>query len=110
MSVVPNPALAVCVHAAARGDVQAFDQLIAQVQQQLFRWALSFAKDIDDAEDIVQESSVRLYHGLSQYRGDGDVNAWLYQIVRSVGLARHRTDARRERLVRIELPHAADDV
>ena len=82
----------------ALNDVNAFNQFIATVQARMFRWALTFATDIDDAEDIVQESSVLVYQRFHQFRGESDVQAWLYQIVRRVGLARARRGARRHRL------------
>ena len=107
MTATPEPAGVARSDDSVRGlgartidarDDDAFNQLIASVQSCMFRWALTFATDIDDAEDIVQESSVLLYRRFHQFRSDGDVHAWLYQIVRRVGLARARRGARRNRL------------
>lgn len=82
----------------AGDDADAFNKLVIRVQPQLFRWALTFSTDVDDADDIVQESCVRIYQRFHQFRGEGDLSAWLYQIVRRVGLERVRRGARRHRL------------
>src|SRR2546423_2183263 len=67
---------------ASAGDDSAFTALVARFQPAVFRWALMFAADPDEAEDITQEVFVRTHRQLGQYRSDGSLESWLYRITR----------------------------
>ena len=83
---------------AAAGDDSAFTTLVTRYQPAVFRWALVFARDPDEAEDVAQEAFVRAHRQLSQYRSDGSLEAWLYAITRRVAYQTLRTRKRRSRL------------
>jgi len=83
---------------AAAGDDSAFTTLVTRYQPAVFRWALVFARDPDEAEDIAQEVFVRAHRQLSQYRSDGSLDAWLYAITRRAANQMRRTQKRRSRL------------
>src|SRR4029079_717 len=52
---------------ASAGDDSAFTPLVTRFQPAGFRWALIFAQDADEAEDITQEVFVRAHRQLGQY-------------------------------------------
>jgi RNA polymerase sigma factor (sigma-70 family) len=83
---------------ASSGDDSAFTTLVTRFQPAVFRWALIFASDPDEAEDITQEVFVRTYRELGQYRSDGPLDAWLYRITRRAATQMRRTRKRRGRL------------
>lgn len=83
---------------ASSGDDSAFTTLVTRFQPAVFRWALMFASDPDEAEDITQEVFVRTYRELGQYRSDGPLDAWLYRITRRAAIQMRRTRRRRGRL------------
>ena len=83
---------------AAAGNDSAFTTLVTRFQPAVFRWALIFARDPDEAEDIAQEVFVSAYRRLSQYRSDGSLDAWLYSITRRTANQMRRTQKRRKRL------------
>jgi RNA polymerase sigma factor (sigma-70 family) len=83
---------------ASAGDNSAFTTLVTRFQPAVFRWALMFAGDPDEAEDITQEVFVRTYRELGQYRSDGPLDAWLYRITRRAATQMRRTRRRRGRL------------
>jgi RNA polymerase sigma factor (sigma-70 family) len=83
---------------ASSGDDSAFTTLVTRFQPAVFRWALMFANDPDDAEDITQEVFVRTYRQLGNYRSDGPLEAWLYRITRRTAIQMRRTRSRRGRL------------
>ena len=83
---------------ASAGDDSAFTTLVTRFQPAVFRWALMFATDPDDAEDITQEVFVRTHQQLGQYRSDGPLEAWLYRITRRAATQLRRTRKRRGRL------------
>jgi RNA polymerase sigma-70 factor (ECF subfamily) len=84
---------------AATGDDAAFTTIVTRFQPAVFRWALMFARDPDEAEDITQEVFVRVHRQIGDYRSDGPLDAWLYRVVRSTALQMRRTRTRRARLI-----------
>jgi RNA polymerase sigma-70 factor (ECF subfamily) len=84
---------------ASSGDDSAFTTLVTRFHHAVFRWALMFAGDADEAEDIAQEVFVRTYRQLGTYRSDGSLEAWLFRITRRAAIQMRRTRTRRGRLV-----------
>lgn len=80
---------------ARGGDVAAFTDLVTALHPQVYRWALTFARDADDADEIAQETFVLVHRNLVQYRGDSSLEGWVYGITRNVALQRTRTQKRR---------------
>jgi RNA polymerase sigma-70 factor (ECF subfamily) len=85
---------------AATADAALFTDFVTSYQPIVYRWALTFAGDSDEAEDLTQETFIRAYRKLGQYRGDGSIEGWLYRVVRSVGSDRRRVSVRRRVLGR----------
>jgi RNA polymerase sigma-70 factor (ECF subfamily) len=83
---------------AAAGDDSAFTTIVTRFQPAVFRWALMFALDPDEAEDITQEVFVQTHRRLGQYRSDGSLEAWLYRITRRSATQMRRKTRRRGRL------------
>ena len=88
------------VQLAATADGAVFSEFVYAYQPLVFRWALSFARDSDEADDLAQETFIRAYRKIRQYRGEGSIEGWLYRIVRSVGVERKRVAVRRKLLGR----------
>ena len=78
------------IAAARSGDTAAFADLVAVLQPDVLRWSLSFARDAEEAEEIVQETFILVHRKLRQYKGDSALEAWVYLITRNVALARRR--------------------
>jgi RNA polymerase sigma-70 factor (ECF subfamily) len=72
--------------------------LVAELHPTVHRWALVFAADPDEADDIVQDAFVQLHRRLGQFHGDAPLEGWLYRIVRRAAGQRGRTARRRLRL------------
>jgi RNA polymerase sigma-70 factor, ECF subfamily len=86
------------VFRAGAGDVAAFTALVTALHPTVHRWALIFADDPDEADDIVQDAFVSMHLKLAQFQGDAPLEAWLYRIVRRAAGQRRRTARRRLRL------------
>lgn len=98
-SLVHEPsALHDFVSLARMGDERAFASLVEQLQPRVYRWALTYARDSDEADEIAQETFVLIYRQLEQYRGDAPFEAWVFKITRRVADQRRRKVARRTRL------------
>jgi RNA polymerase sigma-70 factor (ECF subfamily) len=66
---------------ARNRDEAAVKTLIRQNNQRLFRLARSIMKDDSEAEDVVQESYVRGFTRLDEFRGEASLGTWLTRIV-----------------------------
>lgn len=74
------------------------DEIVRHYRPMVFQWALALVGDPDEADDVVQETFVRVAEKLGSYRGDGVFEGWLYRITRRVAGSRRRTASRRARL------------
>jgi RNA polymerase sigma-70 factor, ECF subfamily len=57
---------------AKEGDHEAFRGLVERYMKHAYNVAYSFVSHHDDAEDIAQESFVRVYQSLQSFRGDAE--------------------------------------
>lgn len=71
---------ALLVDRAKRGDVRAFEMLVVKYQRRLERLIGRMVRDVDLVQDIAQESFIRAYRALPQFRGDSAFYTWLYRI------------------------------
>lgn len=62
------------------GDVHAFELLVLKYQRRIQRLIARMVRDTDLVEDIAQETFIRAYRALHQFRGDAQFYTWLYRI------------------------------
>ena len=75
------------------GDVLGFEQIVRHYSGMVFALAARLVGPAD-AEDVVQETFLRAWHGLERFRGDSSLKTWLYAIALNRARARHGTLAR----------------
>ncbi len=92
------------IRRAAAGDREAFDRILAPRWERIFRIALRIVGNWAEAEDVAQQSSLRLWETLERFRPDQDLDAWIYRMVVNLAI-----DALRRRRSRPEAPLAAPD-
>ena len=68
------------VERARRGDQRAFEMLVIKYQRRIERLIGRMVRDVDLVEDIAQESFIRAYRALPQFRGESAFYTWLYRI------------------------------
>ncbi len=71
---------ALLVEQAQRGDTRAFEMLVVKYQRRIERLIARMVRDVDLVQDIAQESFIRAYRALPQFRGDSAFYTWLYRI------------------------------
>ena len=70
---------------AAKGDLEAFNQLIESYQDLAYHHAWTFLFDQNDAEDVTQDSFIKAYLSIGRFRG-GSFRAWLLKIVSNTSI------------------------
>jgi RNA polymerase sigma-70 factor (ECF subfamily) len=69
------------IERSRNGDHQAFRKLVKQHQAPAYALAMHFLHDTDEAQDVVQESFLRVWQHLDSFRPDHSFAAWLNRIV-----------------------------
>jgi RNA polymerase sigma-70 factor (ECF subfamily) len=68
------------VERTVAGDQKAFELLVIKYQRRIQRLIGRMVRDTDLVEDIAQETFIRAYRALAQFRGDAQFYTWLYRI------------------------------
>ncbi|MGZ5252643.1 MAG: sigma-70 family RNA polymerase sigma factor, partial [Caldimonas sp.] len=63
-----------------QGDVKAFEMLVVKYQRRIERLVGRMVRDVDLVPDIAQETFIRAYRAIPQFRGDSAFYTWLYRI------------------------------
>lgn len=62
------------------GDQRAYELLVLKYQRRIERLIGRMVRDVDLVEDIAQETFIRAYRALGQFRGEAQFYTWLYRI------------------------------
>jgi len=81
--------------AAQAGEPMAFERIMREHNQRLFRLAFGLVGDASEAEDVLQDSYVRAFRGFASFAGRSGLGSWLSTIVRHTAIDHLR--ARRSR-------------
>jgi RNA polymerase sigma-70 factor (ECF subfamily) len=71
---------ALLVERVKLGDVRAFEMLVVKYQRRIERLIGRMVRDVDIVQDIAQETFIRAYRALPQFRGESAFYTWLYRI------------------------------
>ena len=63
-----------------QGDKAAFDLLVIKYQHKIIQLVNRYVKDSSEAQDVAQESFIKAYRALGDFRGDSAFYTWLYRI------------------------------
>ncbi len=63
-----------------KGDRRAFDLLVVKYQHRILSLVGRFVSDHAEAQDVTQESFIKAYRALPNFRGDSAFYTWLYRI------------------------------
>ena len=93
----PDPEL---IRAAADGDTTAFEELVHAYQAHVWRFLRHLLGDPSLAEDVTQETFIRIFRKLGTFRFRSKFSSWVFQVARNAGIDAIRARGRRESLVK----------
>jgi len=94
------------VQLAAKGDEQAFEQLVKLYEKRVYTMALRLVGNPDDAYDVAQEAFIRVYRSLKGFKGEAKFSTWIYRIVSNLCIDLNR---RSRRIRQVPLEQSDDD-
>ena len=86
------------VRKAAAGDRLAFRELVLEHSHAMFRLAWRLTCDESTAEDIVQESFIKAWRKLGDFRMQSSFRSWLHRITVNTAMDHLRKQAKRARI------------
>jgi len=93
------------VRAAQRGDMTAFEELVARHRDKIFARAYSMMRNEEDAIDLSQEAWVKAWQRLKQFQRESSFSTWMTRIVINLCL----DQLRRQKRQRAESIEAMDE-
>jgi len=82
------------VRAAQRGDMAAFEELVARHRDKIFARAYSMMRNEEEAVDLSQEAWVKGWQRLRQFQGESGFGTWMTRIVINLCLDQLRKQKR----------------
>lgn len=93
------------------GDRAAFEVLMRRHNRRLYRMARAVLRDPTEAEDAMQDTYLRVWRSIGQFRGDAALSTWIARVLLNECTHRLRRSARRQNVIPIvsTIPQAEVD-
>ena len=75
------------------GDVQAFEPFVKAFHSKLFNYSLMTCGQWEDAEEVAQETLMKVFEHFDQLQDPANVKAWVFRIARNICLTKRRKSA-----------------
>lgn len=84
------------------GDANAFAVLAGRYKDMVFSLALRMVKNREEAEEVAQDSFLKVYRSLAKFKNESKFSTWLYCITYNTCLDRIRKNKREQHVVAID--------
>ena len=81
---------AAVVAEAKAGSYEAFEKLMNRYEKKIYRLGLNITGSHEDAEDVLQETFLKAFEHLADFREDSRFYTWIFRIGLNIGLMRLR--------------------
>jgi RNA polymerase sigma-70 factor, ECF subfamily len=109
--ILPNPEFETeCIRRILAGEKHLFHDLIRPCERAIYFLLYSLLKNETEAEDVAQETVIKVYQNLDKFRGESKFRTWVLSIARNEGLGRLRKiGSRREESLDAETDEQTGD-
>jgi RNA polymerase sigma-70 factor, ECF subfamily len=84
-----------CIRRILAGEKQLFHDLIRPCERGIYFLLLSLLRNEAEAEDAAQDTAIKVFQNLQNFRGDSQFRTWVLSIARNEGLGRLRKQGTR---------------
>lgn len=78
------------IEKAQRNDKDIIDLIVRKSGSQLYNVIYQLVKNREDAEDVLQETYIKMLRNLKNFRGESSLGTWLYRIATNTALEKIR--------------------
>lgn len=90
------------INEVLQGDTKAFAILVNRYMDLIFTLALRMVKNREEAEEVSQDTFVKVYKSLSKFKGDSKFSTWIYRVGYNACLDRLKKNKRVQHTVTID--------
>jgi RNA polymerase sigma-70 factor, ECF subfamily len=90
-----NNQIEALVEQARAGSHHAYEQLVGHYQDRIYNYVVRMVHEPAEAQDIAQETFVRAYQALPNFRGASSFQTWLYRIASNLAIDAARSRKRK---------------
>ena len=84
------------------GDTNAFSVLVDRYKDLVFTLAIRMMKNREEAEEVAQDTFIKMYKSLSKFKGDSKFSTWVYRVAYNTCLDRIKKNKRKQNTVAID--------
>lgn len=92
------------VEKSVQGDIHAFEQLLFRYEKQVFYYILKFINQKENAQDVTQETFIKVYRSLKTFDPEYKFKTWLYTIATNTTYDWLRKDKKNKEVFIIDNP------
>jgi len=86
------------------GDKNSFRRLVEKYQSKIYSIVLASVRDKNDTDDLCQEIFIKVYRGLSQFKGKSKFFTWLYRITINTCISAQNARKRKPETIPLSYP------
>ncbi|TYA54835.1 RNA polymerase sigma factor [Formosa maritima] len=84
------------------GNTNAFTILVDQYKDLVFTLALRMLKNREEAEEVSQDTFIKVFKSLQKFKGDSKFSTWIYKVAYNTCLDRIKRNKRQQQVVAID--------
>lgn len=85
-----------------QGETNAFAVLVNRYKDMIFTLALKMVKNREEAEEVAQDTFIKIYSSLSKFKGDSKFSTWIYKIAYNTCLDRLKKSKKEDSNISID--------
>ncbi|MEM1340180.1 MAG: sigma-70 family RNA polymerase sigma factor [Bacteroidota bacterium] len=82
------------IAAILQGDARAFAVLVDRYKNMVYTVALRMLKHSEEAEEVAQDTFIKVFKSLKRFKGDSKLSTWIYRIAYNTCLDRLKSKSR----------------
>jgi RNA polymerase sigma-70 factor (ECF subfamily) len=76
------------IESIANGDTKAYAQLVNRYKDLVYTLAIRMVKNREEAEEVAQDSFIKVFRSLEKFKGDSKFSTWIYKVTYNTCLDR----------------------
>ena len=85
-----------------QGETNAFAVLVDRYKDMIFTLALKMVKNREEAEEVAQDTFIKIYNSLNKFKGDSKFSTWIYKIAYNTCLDRLKKNKKEDNNISID--------